>query len=73
MKKIYFHDNLRYLVEMRGTTFYKESRAMGFGGNTLAEYCNNKRFPTVYYLVRIAEHFGISLDDLDFKDLEHEY
>jgi transcriptional regulator with XRE-family HTH domain len=69
---MYLALNLKYLRNKHGQSQQQLSETLGIGRSTLAEYEREKTEPNVATLVKIAEHFKISIDDLLLKNLMHD-
>lgn len=66
-----FHSNLKFLRNKKGLSQQELSDQLQMGRSTLAEYERGKAEPSMGTLIRLAEIFQVSLDDLVRKNLEH--
>ena len=53
-----------YLLKQTGTTVYRVSKETGIAASTFTDWKNGRSSPKADKLKRIADHFGISLDEL---------
>lgn len=52
------------LLKLNNTTMYRVSKETGIAASTFTDWKNGRSSPKAEKLVRIAEHFGLSLDEL---------
>ena len=50
------------LLEKTGETSYQVSKATGIGENTLSQWKSGRSNPKVDKLMKLAEHFGVSIE-----------
>lgn len=67
---MYLAQNLRYLRERRGEAQKDIADLLGVPKTTMSSYENGYIEPNIEKLILLAEHFGITLDDLILRDLE---
>lgn len=66
-KEINFGKHLRKLREAKGMMQRELADALDIKQNTLSSYENGKRYPEMFTLLKIANYFDVSLDDLVYK------
>lgn len=59
-----FGARLRYLREKRQVSRRVLADLIGLSRNSVAQYERGERMPDLATAARIADHFGVSLDDL---------
>jgi transcriptional regulator with XRE-family HTH domain len=64
--------NLKYLRELHGMSQTQLANLLSISKNTILNWENGDRQPPFEAIARVAQHFGISLDDFAFKDMEVE-
>ena len=57
-----FRERLRRLFEGRGMTIKDFSEEIEISSVTMSRYLAGTRVPDLPYVVKIAEHFGVSID-----------
>lgn len=67
---MYLAQNLRYLREQKGLSQRECAEIFGISGSAVAMWEQDQRKPDIEMLVRLAEHFGVTLDELVLKDLK---
>ncbi|QVK20141.1 helix-turn-helix transcriptional regulator [Mycoplasmatota bacterium] len=67
--KLHYANNIKWLRMKLYSSRDEFSHAIEMSENTIKAYENGYRTPVIDKLVIIALHFGVSLDDLVFKDL----
>lgn len=72
MPKIFFAENLSYLLKKQGVTPNEAGKAIGRHEQVIWDYRNNKNKPKFEVLVKLAELFQVSLDDLVYKNLSEQ-
>ena len=60
---------LRELRENKGVTQQEIAKAIGCSTNNYSRYEREEREPDVYYLIKIADYFGVSVDYLICHDV----
>ncbi len=73
MPNIQLAKNLRYLRRRSGLSQKDLEQLLNITRQTFSNYENCKRTPDVDTLVRIAQLFHVSLDDLVLKNLRNSY
>ena len=66
-KEINFGKHLKELRESKGLLQRELAEKLDIKQNSLSSYENGKRYPEMFTLLKIAEFFNISLDDLVYK------
>lgn len=59
-----FTDNLKKLIEKRGTTYAELSRELGISKNGLKYWETAGNIPNIRILKKIADHFGTTVEYL---------
>ena len=59
-----FGKNLKQLLEANNCSMTKLANETGITYNMIKKYCNDGAEPTITYALKIADYFGISLDEL---------
>ena len=59
-----FTDNLKKLIEKRGTTYAELSRELGISKNGLRYWETAGNIPNIRILKKIADHFGTTVEYL---------
>ena len=67
---MYLAQNLKYLREQRGLSQKDFSADMGLSRATVGNWETGERKPDIEMIVRLAEYFGVTLDDLVLRDLK---
>ena len=57
-----FNSRMRQLVESSGKLYKDVASDLGIAAPTLTRYMTGERVPELTYLVRVCEHFHVSLD-----------
>ncbi len=57
-----FRKNLKHLLYARGTTIREFSEGISINPATISRYLSGDRTPDLPYVVKIAEHFNVSID-----------
>lgn len=57
-----FRQNLRKLMESKGYNINSFSEEIGIPSATISRYLNGIRTPDITYVIRIANHFKVSVD-----------
>ena len=65
----YFCSNIRYFLDVNGISVLKFNEDIGLSVNTLRSWERYDRIPKSGTILKIAEYFGVSPDDLLTKDL----
>jgi transcriptional regulator with XRE-family HTH domain len=71
MKNIFFSTNLSFLKDNQNLSLSEMLTDIGFKRTTWSGYLNEKSFPKVEDLLKIAEYFDIDLETLMYKDLSN--
>ena len=70
---IYLKSNIAYLMEKKDISKYRLCKECGFGRSMVYRFINTECMDiTVKTLIKLAEYFDISIDDLVYKNLENE-
>lgn len=67
MKEMKFGSQLRELRKKRGLSQIEAANKLGLKQNTFSHYENGKSFPDMATLIKIAEYFKVSLDELVYS------
>lgn len=67
---MYLAQNLKYLREQKGVNQNKMADALGISQSAVGNWEQNHRKPDIEMIVRLAEYFGVTLDDLVLRDLK---
>ena len=67
-----FAKNLAKLQEERGETNYRLAKEIGVKQTSIANWKQGKTKPLMVYAERLAEHFGVTVDELLEPDKEGE-
>ena len=67
---MYLAQNLRYLREKKGLSQRECAEIFGLSGSAIAMWEQDQRKPDIEMIVRLAEYFDVSLDELVLKDLK---
>jgi transcriptional regulator with XRE-family HTH domain len=67
--KMYLSQNLKYLREKKGMSQDELGEELGVIKQTISSWENSKANPSIETIVKLAEYFGVSLDELVLKDL----
>lgn len=67
---MYLAQNLRYLREQKGLSQRECAEIFGLSGSAVAMWEQDQRKPDIEMIVRLAEYFDVSLDELVLKDLK---
>ena len=57
-----FRYHLSQLVESRGLEYKQVAEAVGLTNVSLSRYMSGVRKPELYYIIRIAQYFNVSLE-----------
>ena len=63
------NNNIRYLVDKQGFSFNRLSSEISVSNSTLTNYYYDKAIPSVEFLLKFAQKFNVSVNDLLTKDL----
>lgn len=66
---MYLAQNLKYLRERKGLSQREFSADLGLSCAAVGMWEKNHRKPDIEMIIRLAEYFGVSLDDLVLRDL----
>lgn len=66
---MYLAQNLKYLREQRGLSQQELSDELGLAQPTIGNWENQHRTPDITVIVKVAEYFGVTIDDLVLKHL----
>ena len=67
---IYLKSNIAYLMKKKDISKYRLCKDCGFGRSMVYRFINTECMDiTVKTLIKLAEYFGVSIDDLVYKDL----
>lgn len=66
---MYLAQNLKYLREQKGLSQKDFSEDMGLSRAAVSNWETGERKPDIEMIIRLAEYFGITLDELVLKDL----
>ena len=61
------------LLKLHNTSVYRVAKATGIPNSTFTDWKNGRSFPKADKLVRIADHFGLSLDQIFGRELENSF
>lgn len=67
---MYLAQNLKYLREQNGMNQNEMADVLGLSRATVGNWETGERKPDIEMIIRLAEHFGVSLDDLVLKELK---
>ncbi len=67
---MYLAQNLRYLREQKGITQNEMANVFGISQSTVGNWEQNHRKPEIEMLVRLAEYFEVTLDNLVLQELK---
>lgn len=67
---MYLAQNLKYLREQKGLSQRDFSADLGLSCAAIGMWEQNHRKPDIEMIIRLAEYFGVSLDDLVLRDLK---
>ena len=67
---MYLAQNLKYLRERKGLSQREFSADLGLSRATVGNWETGERKPDIEMIIRLAEYFGVSLDDLVLSDLK---
>lgn len=70
MQKIYFSENISFLVSKSGLSQDDFGNLLGLKRGAINTYVNNKAFPKIDTLIKICEDYNVTLDDLIRKPLD---
>ena len=70
MIKVYFAENLRYLINKQGVKHSDVANLIGNNVQSITDYLASRSRPKFDGLIAIADFFGVSLDDLVYKNLQ---
>ena len=66
---LYLAQNLKYLRERKGLSQREFSADLGLSRATVGNWETGERKPDIEMIIRLAEYFGVTLDDLVLRDL----
>lgn len=66
---MYLAQNLKYLREQKGLSQRDFSTALGISNAAVGMWEQNHRKPDIEMIIRLAEYFGVTLDDLILRNL----
>jgi len=66
---LYLAQNLRYLREQKGLSQREFSEILGLSSSAVTMWEQEQRKLDIEMIVRLAEHFGVTLDELVLKEL----
>lgn len=66
---MFLAQNLKYLREQRGLSQRAFSEEIGLSGSAVGMWETGERKPDIEMIIRLAEYFGVTLDDLVLRDL----
>lgn len=69
---MYLHKNIRYLRKSKGMTQSDLSNMLDKVNVQVSSYESGKTIPPMDVVMKIAEIFAVSIDDLIFRDIERE-
>jgi len=72
-RKIFFGSNLKYYREKCGLTQKQLADKIGYTEKSISKWENENGLPTLEILTRLADLFGISLDELVFENNDLQY
>lgn len=58
------YDNVKRLCLENGTSIFQVERACGIGNGVIGKWKQETQNPSVETLKKLAEHFGVTLDEL---------
>jgi len=67
---LYLAQNLKYLREQKGLSQRDFSADLGLSCAAIGMWEQNHRKPDIEMIIRLAEYFGVTLDDLVLRDLK---
>lgn len=62
--------NIKYLREQKGITQNEMANVFGISQSATGNWETGERKPNIEMIVRLADYFGVTLDDLVLKDLK---
>lgn len=69
---MFLQKNIRHLRKIKGLSQEALSSALGKTKESVSGYERGKGVPSFEMLIKLAELFQVSLDDLVFRDIEHD-
>ena len=69
MLKNQFPSNLKYLLSYKGMSQQELANVIGKKRSAVGSYIRGESEPNIEILIKITDYFGISLNDLVFKNL----
>lgn len=70
---MYLHQNIMYLLQKNEISIYRMGRDLNMSERTAYQITQKESEATrLKTVMRVAEYFGVSLDDLVYKDLSKE-
>ena len=66
------YDNVKRLCEKNKTSIWALEKACGIGNGTIGKWAGREADPSISVLQKIANQFGVTVDDLLWKDGEKE-
>ena len=67
---LYLAQNLKYLREQKGMNQNEMADVLGISQSAIGNWEQNHRKPDIEMIIRLAEYFGVTLDDLVLRDLK---
>lgn len=67
---MYLAQNLKYLRERKGLSQREFSAHLGLSRAMVGNWETGERKPEIEMIIRLAEYFGVTLDDLVLRDLK---
>lgn len=67
---MYLAQNLRYLREQKGLSQRECAEIFGLSGSAVTMWEQDQRKPDIEMIARLAEYFGVTLDELVLKNLK---
>lgn len=69
MKQNHFGSNIKYLRRKRLLTQNELACEVCISQNTISDWEQNEKYPNIVLVAMLADYFGVTIDDLFFKDL----
>ena len=66
------YDNVKRLCEKNKTSIWAQEKACGIGNGTIGKWAGREADPSISVLQKIANQFGVTVDDLLRQDGEKE-
>ena len=67
--RIILNKNIKYLIDKQGVSINRLSDEISVSRSTLTNYYYDKAIPSVEFLLKFAQKFNVSVNDLLTKDL----